>query len=371
MLLGFKTSLQLLGTAFFLSLTLIKTGAPPHQQMRKLKASIPKRRSSNRLLYLVYVRRRKVVSTWGAVRISPMNRKNYAKKFHLCFNCLKGHNFNDCKSTKICQQPGSMKRHNTLLHIDRQGHNQIQTSSLSASRLLTTGIRPIVPVTVLSGGKTADCFALLDTGSSVSLITRKIAESLVGKLPDSSPILLESVNTTSLVAAMSLDLTIAPYKVSAAMSLRNVLAVPTLNLQTFDSAPFNSLCRQYPHLNHVSFPYLNHSNVDLLIGSDHFDLIHSCTVIRGPPNTPCVMSTKLGWTIAGRSRLLTTAPTNVTSIRSRHDALFQQVQEWMHIDCSGISSDKKSLSAEDQLALSLMRRTTKLVDGHYEIGLLT
>ena len=301
---------------------------------------------------------------------SPIDRKNYDKKYHLCFNCLKGHNFNDCKSTKVCQQPGCMKKHHTLLHIDRQCQNQIQSSTLSTSRLLNPGLRPIVPVTVSSGGKTADVFALLDTGSSVSLITKKIAEHLVGHLPESSPILLEGVNTTSTVAAISLDLTIAPYNAAAAMPLRNVLAVPTLNLQTFDSAPINSFCQQYPHLQHVSFPYLKQLTVDLLIGSDQFDLIHSRTVIRGPPNTPCAMSTKLGWTVAGRSILPTTAATNVTNLRSRHEALFQQVQEWMHIDCSGITSSKKSLSAEDQQALSILKKTTKLVDGHYEIGLL-
>ena len=82
------------------------------------------------------------------------------------------------------------------------------------------------------------------------------------------------------------------------------------------------------------------------------------------------MSTKLGWIVAGRSILPTTAATNVTNLRSRHEALFQQVQEWMHIDCSGITSSKKSLSAEDQQALSILKKTTKLVDGHYEIGLL-
>ena len=142
---------------------------------------------------------------------SPIDRKNYAKKYHLCFNCLKGQNFNDCKSTKVCQHPGCMKKkHHTLLHNDRQGQNQIQSSTLSTLRLLNPGLRPIVPVTVSSGGKTADVFALLDTGRSVSLITKKIAEHLVGHLPESSPILLEGVNTTSTVAAISLDLTIAP-----------------------------------------------------------------------------------------------------------------------------------------------------------------
>ena len=71
LLLVFKTSLKLVVRALLFSLKVIKTGAPPHQQMRELKATIPKRLSSNRLLQLlVYVRRRKVVLTWGAASIS-------------------------------------------------------------------------------------------------------------------------------------------------------------------------------------------------------------------------------------------------------------------------------------------------------------
>ena len=44
---------------------------------------------------------------------SPIKRKNYAKKFHFCFNSLKSYSFNNCKSTNVCQQPGCMKRHHT------------------------------------------------------------------------------------------------------------------------------------------------------------------------------------------------------------------------------------------------------------------
>ena len=87
--------------------------------------------------------RRKVVFTWVDASISKHflhYTTNYAKKFHLFFNCLKGHNFNDCKSTKVCQQPGCMNKHHTLLHVDRY---QIL--------LLTSGIRPNMPVTVSSG----------------------------------------------------------------------------------------------------------------------------------------------------------------------------------------------------------------------------
>ena len=103
------------------------------------------------------------------------------------------------------------------LQLAKLGHNQFQSSTLSTLRLLTPSIRPIVPATVSSGGKTADVFPLRDTGSSVSLTTREIAECLVDQLSESPSILLEGVNTTSTVAAISLDLTNAPNKASAAM----------------------------------------------------------------------------------------------------------------------------------------------------------
>ena len=112
-----------------------------------------------------------------------------------------------------------------MLRIDRQGQNQFQSSTLVTSRLLNPGLCPTVCVNVSSDSETADVFALLDTGSSVSLITRKTAELLNGHLPESFNILLGGVNTTSTLAAVSLDLTIAPYKAAAVMPLRNVLAV--------------------------------------------------------------------------------------------------------------------------------------------------
>ena len=181
--LGFTTSLQHVVTALFLSLTLIKTNGR--------SSSLTNARTKDHNSKTLFVKPFSSQSSSspekkGCVYLgsceqlkafSPINRKNYAKKkFHLFFNCLKGHNFNDCKSTKVCQQPGCMKRHHTLLHTDRQGHNEIQSSRLSTLRLLIPGIRSMVSVTVSLGGKTADVFALLDTYSSVSLITMNFAE---------------------------------------------------------------------------------------------------------------------------------------------------------------------------------------------------
>ena len=126
LLLGFKISLHLVTTLFF-SLTLIKMGTPPHQQMHELKATIPKSLSSNRVFFSIYY----MSEEKGCVHLGsgehfkayfPKHRKNYAKKFHLCFNYLKGHNFKDCMSMKVCQQPGCTKKHHILLHIDTQGN---------------------------------------------------------------------------------------------------------------------------------------------------------------------------------------------------------------------------------------------------------
>ena len=69
-----------------------------------------------------------------------------------------------------------MQKHHTFFHFDKQGHYQMQSLTLSTLRLLTPGIRPIVPAVVSSGGKTAEVLLLQDTGSSVSSITIKNAK---------------------------------------------------------------------------------------------------------------------------------------------------------------------------------------------------
>ncbi|XP_075241658.1 uncharacterized protein LOC142336633 [Convolutriloba macropyga] len=52
------------------------------------------------------------------------------------------------------------------------------------------------------------------------------------------------------------------------------------------------------------------------------------------------------------------------------DSLFKLVQDWMKVENLGIASPRKALSENDKRAIEILESTTKIVDGHYQIGLL-
>ena len=49
---------------------------------------------------------------------------------------------------------------------------------------------------------------------------------------------------------------------------------------------------------------------------------------------------------------------------------FKLVQDWMKVENLGIASPRKALSENDKRAIEILESTTKIVDGHYQIGLL-
>ena len=51
-------------------------------------------------------------------------------------------------------------------------------------------------------------------------------------------------------------------------------------------------------------------------------------------------------------------------------SMFKLVSDWMKIGDLGIGSSKKAMSKNDKRALDILEITTKLVNGHYEAGLL-
>ena len=169
-----------------------------------------------------------------------------------------------------------------------------------------------MPVTLSYGNNRLSTYALLDSGSSVTLLAESAAKQLKPNLQGNQPLSVSGINTVAEIQVATLQCFIGPYNsVVQPHRLDNVLSVPTLNVQTAQPNFLNSVCQQHPHLKHVTFPQLHSNNVSLLIGVGAYDVICSRGVIHGPPNTPKALNTVLGWTIVGTSshQLPTTAET--------------------------------------------------------------
>ena len=109
----------------------------------------------------------------------------------LCFICLaKNHSASQCSSKKRCKR--YQARHHTLLHKDSAPAGESDTTPSATvpatSSVASTTQRPVTPRTVClprtvlglasDGGCVIRCRAQLDTGAMLSLVTRKLANSV-------------------------------------------------------------------------------------------------------------------------------------------------------------------------------------------------
>ena len=129
------------------------------------------------------------------------SRFGAVKERKLCFRCLKpNHLSRECKSKKVCGTENCRSKHHFLLHNAPRLEARAETGSLDApnppvqsqdSAILTTtevvrsppSTLPTVPVWIIGpSGKRVEVNALLDAGSTVSLIDQRLCHELQMKL---------------------------------------------------------------------------------------------------------------------------------------------------------------------------------------------
>ena len=114
-------------------------------------------------------------------KMEPDERAETAKNAQLCFRCLKpGHISRKCSSSKECGIDDCKKKHHKLIHGAKQvyGNSQIGEHCSTSS---SNGVkRPqvllqVLPVTLHGPAASIDTHAMLDMGSTCSLIRTDIA----------------------------------------------------------------------------------------------------------------------------------------------------------------------------------------------------
>ena len=110
-------------------------------------------------------------------------RGQKAKELKLCFKCLSdAHQMRNC-SGRLCDVNGCDKPHHRLLHRTYKNVEQKQNvenveavSELCSKR--RSGVLPVIPVTIGSGGKTLKTFALFDSGACLSFVDESLTKTL-------------------------------------------------------------------------------------------------------------------------------------------------------------------------------------------------
>lgn len=153
---------------------------------------------------------------------------------------------------------------------------------------------PMVPVIISANGKTAQTYAILDTGSDTTTFSAELARKISLRGPkESSPI---SVMRVGFQISSSFDTNTEEFDIKHAMML------DTLSL-TRCGIDAEKLTNTWPHLANVPVSSTSEKDVGVLIGLDN-PAIHEVFELRKDPlqpRAPRAIRTPCGWSFVGPS----------------------------------------------------------------------
>ena len=246
--------------------------------------------------------------------MTPDQKQSHVRSHNLCFNCLyPGHKIKNCKNTGKCHKCSTIVHREIPAVIANQTSATTQDSrkasdtvSINASFSLLEPTLQMTSQAILEGpdGKQLLVRALLDSGASISLVTRKVAKQLHLKLfsHNLSVVGAQGISTgTSHTCATFSIRTIR--SVSPPMSLTAaVVAKVTCDLPLQGA----SGVRDLPYLKELPLadPHFDQpGRIDLLIGCNLLQDILGTDIRQGDSHQPVARKTIFGWAIMGRYSL--------------------------------------------------------------------
>ena len=238
------------------------------------------------------------------------NMLSTVRSNRLCINCLHpGHLSKDCRSTHRCKH--CQKPHHTLLHVDHKkdvpqqgaGATSVSTHSpvsLKSSLLLMT-CRVLVEA---PNGSVAECRALLDSGSTVSMISERLAQRLHLPRHSHTTLLSGVAGLTSNSSSQS----IAKFKISSTYSHARKLDVSAMVVSRVTcDLPLHPIPSSvgWDHLSGIKLAdptYGTPGRIDMLLGVEIFVEVLGHGRRIGAPETPIAFETQFGWILAGNTQ---------------------------------------------------------------------
>ncbi|KAJ8731132.1 hypothetical protein PYW07_004296 [Mythimna separata] len=237
------------------------------------------------------------------LKASVQDRWALVKKSRVCFRCLQGrHRKENCRKPpcKECK-----RWHHHLLHAGPEerttaGNEDTQrgASSIMASVNAVNNARAylkIVPVEVFGSHGSKKILALMDEGSTVSLLDEKVAQG-IGVQGTTEELVIETVGGQLIKKkdSQTLDLMVKGIHQGRKKTLKRVRTVDNLKLapQFLEKKRIEDC----PHLKKIadSLHYEGESP-QLLIGQDNWELIVTREVRRGRPGPEFLKKEEVDW----------------------------------------------------------------------------
>ena len=313
---------------------------------------------------------------WKCEKFKKMNveeRGQKAKELKLCFKCLSdAHQMRNC-SGRLCDVNGCGKPHHRLLHrpyknVEQKKNveNVEEVSNLSSMR--SSGVLPVIPVSIGSGSKNVKTFALCDSGASLSFVDESLmkALNLTGQPVDLN---VAGIHGTSDISSKRLRVKIGDQdgKVNEDIMAYSHPHVNAGN-RTYD---LKKLKETYPHLSVLKDSTINLKDVKVILGQDCYHLHRAIDYRKCGNAKPWAVRTKLGWMRSGPLPQQETAKLATESlVAAEVDPLADQVKSWWSMESYASNCNASGRSKEDDKALETLKATTNFDGERYEVGLL-
>ena len=258
---------------------------------------------------------------------SAEDRYALAMSKYLCLNCLyPGHKVASCTSSNVCRESSCGKQHHTTLHRKkasfndasvnsevRKGVHSVKQSSLQFPK--STVYLQILPVTVQgSNGHCINTFAMLDTGSDISLINSDLANDL-GLHGLEKNLIVDTMGPSFNFHSKCVNFAVKASKESGSESLYisqawtrpGVFCCPSFNMSELHNVM---------HLKGLNLSDVKACDVKLLIGANVPRAHLQLEVRQGAINDPIAILTPLGWCVMG---VKNETPFHVNCMSTAHD----------------------------------------------------
>ena len=325
---------------------------------------------------------------------TPKERMSFVSSKKLCPNCLKGteHSIDTCPSTFRCRVEGCGAFHHSLLHQTQPRQTPGNSASLdqaagvdattSTPVCATAGpedsetvLLQVVPVRVVGcNGLTVTTYAMLDSGSEVTLVDPSLVSTL-GLCGRPDCLVLSTVsNSNELQKGERVNLAVESLidEQPQQLQLKGVWSGKELNIPLrHQRVAVNK--ERWPHLCDVPFPEVERQKISLIIGTNVPEVFVPLEVRHGSPNDPIAIRSCLGFAVLGKTgKRATQHRHNVHHIHtSANDvSLHQQVELFWESESLGTTRPYKSMSVEDRYAERIINSTISKSNDHYCMGLL-
>ena len=231
-------------------------------------------------------------------KLSIQEKREAVRKKNLCFRCLRaGHGSSDCdKTCSVCS-----KKHHYHLHEEHSEKPTEDGKTLAAGIVSSTTCMErsratigIFRVCVQHEESEMLCWALLDTGSNTTFITRSVADVL--DLDGSD----HNYSLTTVAGTSNYDEMIVNFKLVSedgknSVNVEQALTIPSIQVRAkYDGTAH----KKFEHLADLDFPAVD-TEVDVVIGTDCPEMFWCFGERHGERKEPMARKTKLGWILLG------------------------------------------------------------------------